>query len=412
MGLLVQGLDEYFVGVVVMSLAGFADLPLHDGVVPRWLFERMKKLSRLIVSIMVEEFGVRETVRRFSHPVFFQAFNNIIGMDWDSSGSTTITTAVLREALKDADVGILVLGGKGKRALQVPEEIDRLPDRFNIDRDELKLASRLVAKVDNAAVQDGYQIYHHAVIVGEDGSWTIIQQGMNVENKLARRYHWWCETTFIRDPHSGILGIKQRYALNLVSSRSENVRKTIVDLVQEGPVKIIRDFNKVKLIAKQAITKTRTILDYLDNVSKDVPYYNPYIQERAHEIVKLNINEKALERAKNVDNFRDLLLTPGLGPNTLLALVLIAELIYSTYADWNDPVTHDPRKYAFALGGKDGSPYPVDPKVYDDVITILQAVVDHIKSSRDRGLMKYLKHLADVARKLRLPVDKVFPTPP
>lgn len=394
-----------------MSLAGFADLPLHDGVVPRWLFERMKKLSRLIVTIMVEEFGVRETVRRFSHPVFFQAFNNLIGMDWDSSGSTTITTAVLREALKDADVGILVLGGKGKRALQVPEEIDKLPDRFNVDKEELKLASRLVAKVDNAAVQDGYQIYHHAVIVGEDGSWTIIQQGMNPEEKMARRYHWWCETTYIRDPHAGIAGIKRRYALNLVSSRSEQVQKTILDLVQEGSLKVMRDLAKLKAIAKSLVSKSRTILDYLGQ-SRDVPYYNPYIQEHAQELLKLKIDEKVIDRARDATNFKELLLTPGLGPNTLLALTLIAELIYSTYADWNDPVTHDPRRYAFALGGKDGSPYPVDPKVYDDVITILQAVVDHIRSSKDRGLMKYLKHLAQVAQKLRLPVDKVFPTLP
>ncbi len=394
-----------------VNISGIADLPLHDGYVPRWLFERMKRLSYLIIRLMIEEFGIRKTIERFSNPIFFQAFNNIIGMDWDSSGSTTVTCAVIRESINNTDIPIRVLGGKGKLAIKVPEEIDKLPKNFNVDRDSLKIASRLVAKVDNVALQDGYQIYHHVVIVGEDGTWTIIQQGMNPDLKMARRYHWYMDTTYIVNPHSGISGIKHEYALNLVSDRSLNAQKTIIDIVNEGSIKIIRDFNKLKSILKSIKNKNKTILEYLNC---NLTYYNPYINDvkNIDKILKLKVDFKVLDKARDVDNFKDLLLVKGLGPNTMLALALIAELIYSSNVDWNDPVTHDPRRYAFALGGKDGSPYKVDPKVYDDVLTILQSVVDYIKRCRDYTLVKYLKHLANISRKLNLPLDLVRPTPP
>ena len=395
-----------------MGLTGIADLPLHDGYVPRWLFERMKKLSYLIIRIMIEEFGVRETLMRFSNPIFFQAFNNIIGMDWDSSGSTTVTCAVLREALNSTDLPIRVLGGKGKLALKVPEEIDSLPRNFDVDREQLKTISRLVAKVDNVALQDGYQLYHHSMLVGEDGSWVIIQQGMNPNIKLARRYHWSMNTTFIRDPHSGICGIKHDYALNLVSSRSENAQKTILDIVQQDINKIVRDLAEVKAALKRYATGTRSILEFLGNEQRR--YYHPWLMSRdlALKLSKINVDHKVLEKARNAQNFKELLLVRGLGPNTMLALALIAELIYSSQVDWNDPVTHDPRRYAFALGGKDGSPYKVDPKVYDDVLRILSSVVEHIKKSRDSGLLKYLRYLAEIAKKIDLPLELVRPTPP
>ncbi|NPB00861.1 MAG: DUF763 domain-containing protein, partial [Crenarchaeota archaeon] len=279
-----------------MGLTGIADLPLHDGYVPRWLFERMKKLSYLIIRIMLEEFGIKETLLRFSNPIFFQAFNNIIGMDWDSSGSTTVTCAVLREALNRSNLPIRVLGGKGKLALKVPNEIDSLPDSFNIDKENLKLISRLVAKVDNVALQDGYQLYHHSIIVGEDGSWVIIQQGMNPNIKLARRYHWSMNTTFIRDPHSGICGIKHNYALNLVSSRSENAQKTILDIVQQDINKIVRDLAEVKAALKRYVTGTRSILEFLGN--EQGRYYHPWLMSRdlALKLSKINVDHKVLEK--------------------------------------------------------------------------------------------------------------------
>ncbi|KUO92880.1 MAG: hypothetical protein AT713_00850 [Caldivirga sp. JCHS_4] len=389
-----------------MGLTGVADLPLHEGHVPPWLFSRMTKLSSLIINLMVDEYGVRGTIKMFSNPIFFQSFNNIIGMDWDSSGSTTITTAALKVALKSVDVGIKVVGGKGEHALKVPDEIRSLEGKFNINPDELITASRLVAKVDNVALQDGHRLYHHAMIIGEDGTWAIVQQGLNPETKYARRYHWWMETSFINNPHEGIVGVKGDGALNMVSSVSEKARSTIIDIVSQDLNKVSRDLATVKAIIKSR--GNRSILSYINDEGKDweQAYYNPRLNVIINR--ELNINEDALRRARGTYNFRDLLLTNGLGPSTMLALALIAQLIYEAPVDWNDPANLDPRRFTFALGGKDGSPYPINREVYDAVIDILSRLVDSIK--RDGGLKPYLRHLARVAKKLNLPVDLVKPT--
>lgn len=389
-----------------MGLTGVADLPLHEGHVPPWLFSRMTKLSSLIINLMVDEYGVRRTIKMFSNPIFFQSFNNIIGMDWDSSGSTTITTAALKVALKSVDVGIKVVGGKGEHALKVPDEIRSLEGKFNINPGELITASRLVAKVDNVALQDGHRLYHHAMIIGEDGTWAIVQQGLNPETKYARRYHWWMETSFINNPHEGIVGVKGDGALNMVSSVSEKARSTIIDIVSQDLNKVSRDLATVKAIIKSR--GNRSILSYINNEGKDweQAYYNPRLNVIINR--ELNINEDALRRARGTYNFRDLLLTNGLGPSTMLALALIAQLIYEAPVDWNDPANLDPRRFTFALGGKDGSPYPINREVYDAVIDILSRLVDSIK--RDGGLKPYLRHLARVAKRLNLPVDLVKPT--
>jgi hypothetical protein len=389
-----------------MGLTGVADLPLHEGHVPPWLFSRMTKLSSLIINLMVDEYGVRRTIKMFSNPIFFQSFNNIIGMDWDSSGSTTITTAALKVALKSVNVGIKVVGGKGEHALKVPDEIRSLEGKFNINPGELITASRLVAKVDNVALQDGHRLYHHAMIIGEDGTWAIVQQGLNPETKYARRYHWWMETSFINNPHEGIVGVKGDGALNMVSSVSEKARSTIIDIVSQDLNKVSRDLATVKAIIKSR--GNRSILSYINDEGKDweQAYYNPRLNVIINR--ELNINEDALRRARGTYNFRDLLLTNGLGPSTMLALALIAQLIYEAPVDWNDPANLDPRRFTFALGGKDGSPYPINREVYDAVIDILSRLVDSIK--RDGGLKPYLRHLARVAKRLNLPVDLVKPT--
>jgi hypothetical protein len=389
-----------------MGLTGVADLPLHEGHVPPWLFSRMTKLSSLIINLMVDEYGVRRTIKMFSNPIFFQSFNNIIGMDWDSSGSTTITTAALKVALKSVDVGIKVVGGKGEHALKVPDEIRSLEGKFNINPDELITASRLVAKVDNVALQDGHRLYHHAMIIGEDGTWAIVQQGLNPETKYARRYHWWMETSFINNPHEGIVGVKGDGALNMVSSVSEKARSTIIDIVSQDLNKVSRDLATVKAIIKSR--GNRSILSYINDEGKDweQAYYNPRLNVIINR--ELNINEDALRRARGTYNFRDLLLINGLGPSTMLALALIAQLIYEAPVDWNDPANLDPRRFTFALGGKDGSPYPINKEIYDAVIDILSRLVDSIK--RDGGLKPYLRHLARVAKRLNLPVELVKPT--
>ncbi|WP_291766179.1 DUF763 domain-containing protein [Caldivirga sp. UBA161] len=388
-----------------MGLTGFADLPLHEGHVPPWLFSRMIKLTSLIIRLMHDEYGVKGAIRLFSNPIFFQSFNNIIGMDWDSSGSTTVTTAALKEALGSLNIGIKVVGGKGEYALRVPDELRELEKRFNINSEELITASRLVAKVDNVALQDGHRLYHHSMIVGEDGTWAVIQQGLNPETKYARRYHWWMETSFINNPHEGIVGVKSNYALNTVSSVSEEARSTIVDIVNQDSVKVIRDLAKVKSILRGYGNKS--ILSYISDANYEPPsYYNP----RLNIIVNrgLSISEEALRNARGTDSFRNLLLVKGMGPSTMLALALIAQLIYEVPVDWTDPVNLDPRRFAFALGGKDGSPYPISKEIYDTVIDLLNRVVDNI--NKDSGLKPYLKHIAKVAKKLNLPVDLVKPT--
>ncbi|WP_054857687.1 DUF763 domain-containing protein [Vulcanisaeta sp. JCM 16159] len=386
-----------------MSVSGFADLPLHTGHVPPWLYSRMVKLSGLIVELLVDEHGIRDTIKLFSNPLFFQAFNNMIGMDWDSSGSTTITTAALKEALSKKDVGIKVVGGKGVYAINTPVEIEELGRVWDVDVERLKLMSRLSAKIDNTALQDGYRLYHHAMMIGSDGTWAIIQQGMNEKTRYARRYHIWMENDLLNEPHTGIVGVKGNYALNMVSRMSSDARVTILDLVHQDANKVIKDWALVRAMMRG----DSTILTYL---GKEQPkYYNPYISGVFRPYMA-SINEDAIKRARDASDFKDLLLVRGLGPSTMLALALIAELVYRDRVDWEDPANVDPRRYTFALGGKDGSPYPVNREVYDAVIDVMQAIVDAAK--RDRGLTMYLKHLAKVAKQWNLPTDLVRPTPP
>ncbi|MFP3172971.1 MAG: DUF763 domain-containing protein [Vulcanisaeta sp.] len=386
-----------------MSVSGIADLPLHTGHVPPWLYSRMVKLSGLVVELLVDEHGIRETIRLFSNPIFFQAFNNIIGMDWDSSGSTTITTAALKDSLSKRDVGIRVVGGKGVYALNVPIEIEELGKQWDVDAELLKTMSRLSAKIDNTALQDGYRLYHHAMIIGSDGTWTVIQQGLNEKNRYARRYHIWMENDLLNEPHTGIMGIKGEHALNMVSRISGEARETILDLVHQDTNKVVRDWALVKAMIKG----NASILTYL---GKEAPrYYNPYVSGIFRPYTA-SINEEAIRKARDANDFRELLLTRGFGPSTMLALALIAELVYRDRVDWEDPANIDPRRYAFALGGKDGSPYPVNKEVYDAVIDVIQAIVD--RARQDRGLTIYLKHLANVAKQLNLPTDLVHPTPP
>lgn len=386
-----------------MSVSGFADLPLHTGHVPPWLYSRMVKLSGLIVELLIDKHGIKDTIRLFSNPLFFQAFNNIIGMDWDSSGSTTITTAALREALLKRDVGIRVVGGKGVYAMNTPVEIEELSKVWDVDAEGLKLMSKLSAKIDNTALQDGYRLYHHAMMIGSDGTWAVIQQGLNEKIRYARRYHIWMENDLVNEPHTGIVGVKGNHALNMVSRASGDARNAVLDIVHQDPNKVVRDWAVIKAM----MGGNTTILMYL---GREPPkYYNPYLSGSFRPYLA-SLNEDALRQARNAEDFKDLLLIKGLGPSTMLALALIAELIYRDPVDWEDPANIDPRRYAFALGGKDGSPYPVDKGVYDAVIDIIQAVVD--RARRDRGLMIYLRHMAKVARQLNLPTDLVRPTPP
>ncbi|MEM3997640.1 MAG: DUF763 domain-containing protein [Pyrobaculum sp.] len=370
-----------------MRISGVADLPLHGGHVPPWLLERMKRLASLVLRAMHDLYGPDGVVERFSNPAFFQAFNNVIGMDWDSSGSTTVTTAVVKEVLKSSDVPVRVAGGKGRQALNTPNELVEISKLFDLDAESLVIASRLTAKVDNVLVQDGYDIYHHAFIVSETGRWAVIQQGMNPAAKMARRYHWIRTDQFFDSPHTGVVGLRQRQVLNLASRLSRENRQVVLELVNEGAGRVGR---YLALLKGQA-----TLVD--------VPYYHPY--------VKIDVDVKSvlknLPPPKSVADFKELLLRYRVGPKTLRALSLVAELIFKAPADWNDPAV-DPFKFAFAVGGKDGVPYPVDRRTYDELIALLDAVVERAKS--DVGIYKYLSHLAKKAEQWRYPQERKRPT--
>ncbi len=344
-----------------MELRGVAKLPLHRGRVPRWLFDRMVKLAGAIVEVMVMEYGRREFIKRLSDPFWFQAFGNVLGFDWHSSGVTTVVTGVLKEAINPEKAGIAVCGGKGKASLRTLEEIEMLADIMGFSSSkirEFKRASVLAAKVDNAAIQDGYSLYHHAFVVSEEGYWAIIQQGLNVGDKTARRYHWLGEkvASFVEEPHASIVGDKRlNRVLNMTARESREARKASVDLVRENPSKL------ASLLARLRGFST------LDR----------WIGEKAEFEVKLvkylempwRINWKVLKKIYEIQprNYEELLQIKGVGPATVRGLALVADLIYGEEPSWRDPV-----KYSFAFGGKDGVPYPVNKKAMDEAISVLE----------------------------------------
>ncbi len=365
-----------------MEIEGIADLPLHTGHVPPWLAPLMKRLAKAIIDVMVIELGPEKVIERFSNPLWFQAFNNSIGMDWDSSGSTTVVTGILKEVVNPEEHGFAVLGGKGENALKVPQELIELSRIYDIDPEKLARISKVIAKVDTTLVQDGHQLYHHAMFVTSNGKWVVVQQGMNLETKFARRYHWKETNNLTVEPHSAIAGTKQRIALNVIKRDKEEVRRLLLDLLKEEPKKIIGQYQQATALLNNQLTldmffgKTFTIA-----FSKEakVIYYKPVDVKRV-----MNVLREL--REKDPQNLEEALYY-GLGPSTTRALLLISDLIYNEPPSYEDPVTHpyDPFKYAFAVGGKDGIPFPVNFKVAEEVITTLEDYVTRAKlDSKDK----------------------------
>jgi len=346
----------------MMEIKGVAKLPLHYGKAPKWLINRMIKLAETIVDVMIIEYGKKEFIRRLSDPFWFQALGNVLGFDWHSSGVTTVVTGVLKTAIKPEKTGIVVCGGKGKASLKTIKEIEKLSELFNFSSskiEELKRASVLAAKVDNVAIQDGYSLYHHAFIVSEDGYWAIVQQGLNVKEKTARRYHWLSEKTssFVEEPHTSVVGDKKHeIVLNMVARESRETRKISVDLVKERPSKL------ASIIAR---LKGFSTLD--DWIGESEPII---LKAKLAKYLEMpwRINWKVLKRIYEFQprNYEELLYFKGVGPATVRGLALVADLIYGSEPSWRDPV-----KYSFAFGGKDGVPYPVNKKAMDEAIQIL-----------------------------------------
>ncbi|MEM0362415.1 MAG: DUF763 domain-containing protein [Sulfolobaceae archaeon] len=373
-----------------MEIEGIADLPLHTGHVPPWLVPIMKRLAKAIIEIMLIEWGPYKIIERFSNPLWFQGFNNAIGMDWDSSGSTTVTLGILKEVIDPKVNGFAVLGGKGKNALKVQEEIDLLP--YDVDKAKLKRISKIVAKVDTTLVQDGHTLYHHTLMVTEDGKWGIIQQGMNLETKFARRYHWKEVENLIVEPHSAIAGVKSNIAVNVIEKNKEKTRKLLLDLLRENPRKIVSLYKQAEAMLKGQTTLYMWVKGgSVGIISKEarLVYMKPVDINRIYEVLK-NIYEL------NPTTFEDALVN-GLGPSTARALYLISDLIYNEPPSYNDPVNYpyDPFKYAFAVGGKDGIPFPVNRRVAYEVIYTLEDFISRAKiDNKDKEFsIKKLKEL-------------------
>ena len=339
---------------------GTVNLPLHGGKAPYWLFARMEKLSREIISLVVSEYGPAEILERLSDPLWFQAFGCTLGFDWHSSGLTTTVCGAIKESIKglEKDLGFFVAGGKGGTSRKTPQEIENAGNIVGKDFSNLVYDSKIVAKVDSNALQDGYQLYHHCFIFTRDGNmWSVIQQGMNENNRMARRYHWLSKdlNSFVCEPHKAICCDRKSSVLNLVAVESEEARKTVAGLSCEKPKNILKDLRKLKELQR-----------------------NNYILPIRHHIRLDDIDIARLEKIftstyeKKPENFEKLLAMKGVGPKTIRALALISELVYGVKYSIRDPA-----RFSFAHGGKDGFPYPVDKENYNRSIEILhKAVMD------------------------------------
>lgn len=349
----------------MMATRAAIDLPLHDGRAPRWLYNRMVRLAECILAIIVDEYGVRGLLARLADPLWFQALACCLGYDWDSSGTTTVTCAALKEALSKRELGVKACGGKGKASRRTIQEIPVVCRHYGFEDYSSKLveASRLVAKVDTSAIQAGYQLYHHVMFICEDGSWAVVQQGMRVQDRYARRFHWLSTDmrSFVEEPHKGIVGdIVHSNVLNLVDKDSREARSLCVDLAREGSARVRRYLKELSRRVKGPLDK------WISSATVDV---------EVHQLPQ-NVNWEALERAVEVNpkGFEELLLIEGMGPLTIRGLALIAELIFGAKLSWRDPV-----RYSFAFGGKDGVPYPVNVKAMDEAIRFLSDAVDKAK---------------------------------
>jgi hypothetical protein len=348
--------------------SGIANLPLHGGKAPKWLFSRMVKLAEGIIDVFIEEYGTHELIHRLSDPFWFQAFGCVLGFDWHSSGVTTVTCGALKEAIDPAKHDLALAGGKGKTSRKTPKQIDEAGERLNLSSqrlDELKYSSRLAAKVDSAAVQDNHQLYHHVIIFDKSGTWSVIQQGLDPEFGYARRYHWLSDnvTSFVTTPHDAIIGeTQQSTVLDMTSVQSIKSRKLSVDIVNEDP-------NRLKGYFVQPRLKFQETLDSWATGPGSV------VPTRTLSMPKV-INWSKLRAAYEVQpkNFEELISLPGIGPSSVRALALMGELIYGEKPSFSDPV-----KFSFTVGGKDGVPYPVDRKLMDRITEVIRQGVDEAK---------------------------------
>ncbi len=356
-----------------MNKSGYADLPLHNGRVPRWLAERMSKLGGAIVEALIIEYGQREVIKRLSDPAWFQSLGCVLGMDWHSSGITTSVMGALKSAInpRSKELGIFICGGRGKHSRQTPQELIAIAEKTGLDGNALVKSSRLTAKVDNTAIQDGFQIYLHSFILSSQGEWAVVQQGMNATTGYARRYHWHSRDLkdYINEPHTFVYGRSQGPILNLTDHAAGETRDGIVDIASAHPEKMIREIRKIKLPAHHDVKGKDVDLKRLGTVL-------------------------ALAQDLPTQDFESLLLVQGLGPRTLQSLTLVSEVIYGTPSRFRDPA-----RFSFAHGGKDGHPFPVPTKTYDESISLLKSSIERAKIGHS-DKMKAIRSLSEAAKRM------------
>lgn len=381
----------------MIKRSGYADLPLHTGTVPKWLADRMMRLGTLIIEALVLKYGKKEVLIRLSDPLWFQSLGAVLGMDWHSSGITTSVMYALKRGLnrRAKELGIVVCGGRGKYSRRTPEELQILADMTGMDGNKLINCSRLAAKVDETALQDGFQLYQHNFILSDQGDWTVVQQGMNASEKKARRYHWSSEKlrSFVENPHTGVTGENQGLILNLTDINASSTRSKILSLTHENPDRIIREVKKIgggeslQLELFDDAEKNKNPPSKQNNISNEwqktqilIKNDRNLVMPSHHEIRAEDVDLKRLGavlatayESENAD-FESLLLTPGLGPRTLQSLTLVSEVIYGTPNRFTDPA-----RFSFAHGGKDGHPFPVTTKIYDESIRILGESIEESK---------------------------------
>jgi uncharacterized protein len=360
--------------------AGSADLPLHGGTVPRWLADRMTRLGAVLSQAIVHHYGRDELLRRLANPFWFQSFGAVMGMDWHSSGITTSVIGALKRGLTPlrSELGIHVCGGRGKHSRLTPQELMAVGERVGVDGAALARTSRLVAKVDSAAVQDGFDLYLHGFIVTDDGAWTVVQQGMNDRRGQARRYHWLSEglTSFVDDPHVAIEGTTQDEIVNLADRRADASRRAQLNLLAElGPDKIAREFSAINASERGAAAPpAQQNLPHLSMPAHHDVRGSDVIARRLH-------GNLAAAADRGPKDFPELLLTPGVGARTVQALAMVAEVVHGAPFRFSDPA-----RFSLAHGGKDRHPYPVPIKVYDETIRVLKSAVQKARLGREEEL--------------------------
>ena len=370
--------------------SGTADLPLHGGRVPAWLAARMARLGRVITEAIVHEYGRDEFLRRLAHPFWFQSFGAVMGMDWHSSGITTSVMGALKRGLAplQAELGIHVCGGRGRHSRRTPDELVAVGERSGLDGAALARTSRLTAKVDSAAVQDGFALYLHSFVVTPDGSWVVIQQGMNPTRRQARRYHWLSEsvTSFVDSPHAAIAGPHQGEIINLTDRRAAPARAVQVALAQGGPDAVVPVLRRLRDAAPALPSPHLHLPAHHDVRPTDV------FLHRLHATL-------AVAADRGAADFAELLLMPGVGARTVAALALVSEVVHGAPARFADPA-----RFAFAHGGKDGHPFPVPLDVYDQTIAVLRRAISAARLGNDEKLAA-IRRLDDRARAIEAAVE-------